>query len=261
MNLILFLLRIFLVIGILIFGNNIYSENFDIEIHKVYDGLLKTFVNNGFVDYKGLKEKEEKLDIYLNTLSSIEISDMTKNEQLALWINAYNSFTLKLILKHYPKINSIKDIPGRWDIKDFVVAGESYSLNDIEHKILRKQFNDPRIHFAIVCASKSCPDLLTEVYFADRLEEQLNNSTKKFLSDSKKGVAVKQEQGFFGNKKYSIYLSPIFKWFKEDFEKHSNSIIFFIKTYLSEENRQFINQHKDKLSIHYMEYDWSLNGK
>ncbi len=164
-------------------------------LHEPYDKLLRAYVKNGWVNYKAFKQQEARLDAYLKTLAQTDPAKLTKSERLAYWINAYNAFTIKLILRRYPKIKSIKDIPGRWDRREWTAGGKTYSLGEIEHQILRKRFNEPRIHFALVCASKSCPDLPSEAYTAKRLERQLTAAAKQFLADTKKGFRNPARKG------------------------------------------------------------------
>ena len=230
-------------------------------LHEPYDKLLRAHVKNGWVNYKAFKQQEARLDAYLKTLAQTDPAKLTKSERLAYWINAYNAFTIKLILRRYPKIKSIKDIPGRWDRREWTAGGKTYSLGEIEHQILRKRFNEPRIHFAIVCASKSCPDLPSEAYTAKRLDRQLTAAAKRFLADTKKGLQTRREKGFLWGHNNYVYLSSIFNWFAEDFEKHGGSVIAFIKPYVSKKQRAFLEKHKDDFSIRYLDYDWSLNGK
>jgi hypothetical protein len=179
---------------------------------------------------------------------------------LALWINAYNAFTVKLILSRYPDIESIKDIPRRWKRRDWLVGGERYSLDHIEHKILRKEFEEPRIHFAIVCASKSCPDLVAEAYVADRLDVQLTRAARNFLADPNKGFQAQREDRGSRGYRYRVFLSSIFKWFRKDFGSNNTELLDFLEPYVSPMDRAFLEEHRDELSIRFMNYDWSLNG-
>ena len=167
-------------------------------------------------------------------------------EKLTYWINAYNAFTVKLIVDHYP-IKSIKDIGGSvvmlnsaWDIKFFNIGGVNFDLNTIEHEIIRKEFNEPRIHFAINCASISCPNLRNEAYEVDKLEYQLNDQTFSFLNDKSKNHITNEDSK----------LSKLFNWFKADFQKNG-SLASFIKTYRSDFNAEN--------SIEYLDYNWGLN--
>lgn len=220
--------------------------------HMAFDTLLKKYVDEkGMVNYRGFKNDRKPFEEYITQLKQNPPNDenWSKNEQLAYWINAYNAFTVQLILENYP-LETIKDIGSKiqvpfintpWDIKFIRIGGESYDLNNIEHNILRKNFNEPRIHFAIVCASLSCPTLRREAYKAEILEQQLSSQAKLFLVDQTKNQIGKND----------IKISKIFSWFKADFTK-KGSLIDFLNHY-SPVEIDF------KAKISHMDYDWSLN--
>ena len=220
--------------------------------HSIWNKLLQEYVDTlGYVDYIGFKQSENELDQYLEALSSTNpYSDKwTEMERLAFWINAYNAFTIKLILDHLP-LESIKDIKqgipfvnSVWDIRFFNISGKKFDLNRIEHRILRKKFAEPRIHFAINCASISCPKLLNEAYVPEKLEGQLNEAAVDFLSDSSKNVISPDH----------ILISKIFRWFKGDFIQEMNLISFI---------NQFSNIEVNQTAkIEYLDYNWSLNSQ
>jgi len=217
--------------------------------HQQWDKLLKKHVNaSGLVNYKGFQKDKAELDAYLKTLGdNAPQSGWSSNEQMAYWINAYNAFTVSLIVKHYP-VKSIKDIAGNiykintpWDIKFINIGGKKYDLNNIEHGILRKKFDDPRIHFALVCAAISCPRLRNESYAAATLDAQLEDAGKGFLNDKSKNniTAGKAE------------LSKYFSWYKGDFTKNG-SLADFINKYSQ-------NKINGKTQINSLDYNWSLN--
>lgn len=219
--------------------------------HATWNTLLKKHVGNeGFVSYKGFIKDKTTFEGYLNTLSKTPPSDnWSKNEKMAYWINAYNAFTIKLIMDNYP-VKSIKDIGSSiqipfvntpWQYKFFSIGGEEMKLDEIEHKILRKQFEDPRIHFALVCASYSCPRLLNEAYTAEKLDQQLTTQAKHFLANKKKNEIT-------ANK---LLLSKYFTWYKGDFTKNGSLI-----NYLNKYAPVKINKDAD---IDYKDYNWSLN--
>ena len=222
----------------------------DAPKHEAWTKLLQTHVDSfGWVSYKGFRSDSLALNAYLNLLAACEPDDSwTKTESLAYWINVYNAFTVKLIVDHYPT-SSIKDIKSGipfvnsvWDISFIPIGTRLLSLNDVEHTILRKEFEEPRIHFAIVCASKSCPQLLNEAYETDELEAQLESQAYNFINDKTKNEIEAEE----------IRISPIFKWFTSDFTKNS-SLKEFIARYA----------HQDfgpRAKVRYLRYDWSLNG-
>lgn len=219
--------------------------------HAIWTRLLQGHVAaDGIVSYQGFLNDSTELNDYLAWLSSNRpVAESSDEEKLAYWINAYNAFTVKLIVDHYP-VQSIKDIKkgvpfvsSVWDIKFFEVGGEKMSLNMIEHSILRKEFNEPRIHFAIVCASKSCPKLRTEAYAAEKLEQQLTEQAVDFINDESKNYLEEEE----------IRVSPIFKWFQKDFT-HEMSLKAYIRQYAKHDFGLYAK-------VKFMDYDWSLNGE
>jgi hypothetical protein len=222
--------------------------------HQEWTTLLKKHVNEaGLVDYKSFIKDSVALNKYLAKISdNAPASSWSSDEKFAYWINAYNAYTVKLIADNYP-VKSIKDLAPKnavifinttWDKKFFSIDGKKMTLNTIEHKILRKRFNDPRMHFAINCASMSCPKLLNEAYEAKTLDKQLTAQAKDFLSDTKKNKVSKDNPE----------LSSIFDWFNKDFTKTGKTKIGFINQYAPVK----INENA---SLKYMSYDWSLNDQ
>lgn len=219
--------------------------------HDPFTRLLKEHVaQNGKVNYKGLLKDSSQLNAYLGQLrANPPQNNWSRNEQLAYWINAYNAFTLQLVMRNYP-VKSIKDIGSRlqipfvntpWDIKFIQIGQKTYDLNNIEHDILRKKFNEPRIHFAIVCASVSCPKLLNEAYVGARLDQQLTAQARSFINDGTRNKITPD----------NAQLSSIFNWFKGDFTKN-NSLIAFINQYASPKLQK-------NARISYLDYNWNLN--
>jgi hypothetical protein len=208
--------------------------------HLAWDALVRKNVgSNGKVSYKGFKSSATELNNYLAELSKeAPGSDWSKNEKLAFWINAYNAFTVKLIVDNYP-LKSITDLSKPWDTKNINIAGKMYSLGGIENDILRKM-NEPRIHFAINCASVSCPNLLNKAFLADKMSSQLALVTNSFFADGTKND--------FSSK--TIKISKLFDWYSVDFAK--GDVIKYINSNRTE-------QLSDKTKISYLEYDWSLN--
>ena len=219
--------------------------------NSLYAALLTKYVKNGFVDYQRLKTEEKKLDDYLKILESANTEKMSKTDQFAFYINAYNAWTLKLVLSGYPGVESIKDLgsffSSPWKKKICRIDGKILTLDDIEHKILRPKFKDPRIHFAVNCASKGCPKLISEPYEGDILDRQLDESARSFINNRNKNYLK-------GN---TLYVSSIFKWFSEDFK---NGIIPFFAKYATVDFKKQITAKADHLKIKYLDYDWSLNG-
>lgn len=219
---------------------------------SIYANLLKKYVHEGKVDYQGFKREEAQLDRYLQILEKVDPKRLSRNEQFAFYINAYNAWTIKLILSGYPGIQSIKDLGGflksPWEKKICRIDGNVITLDDIEHKILRPRFKDPRVHFAINCAALSCPPLANEPYLGSTLNRQLDDSARAFINTP--------EQNYLrGN---TLYVSRIFKWFSEDF---NNDIIGFILKYANADLKKNISAEKTNIKIKYLNYDWALNGK
>jgi len=221
--------------------------------HDGFTQLLQKYVSpEGKVNYNGFIRDSVALNQYLSLLGANPPNTKTWSdaEQMAYWINAYNAYTIKLIVKYYP-IKSIKDIGNAiqipfintpWDIKFIRIGSERMDLNNIEHGILRKKFKDPRIHMALVCASRSCPVLLNEAYEPGRLDAQLSHQAKTFLADEGRNRIAPEH----------AEVSMIFNWYGSDFDKDAGSVRAFINAYSSTK----IN---NGAPITFLEYDWSLN--
>lgn len=214
----------------------------DLLNHSKWNTLVNNYVsNNGEVDYSSFKRNRAELQTYIEALQNhySNLENASRNEKLAYWINAYNALTIDLILRNYP-VESIKDIKDPWDQRLWKFGKKWLSLNDIEHNILRKM-DEPRIHFAIVCASESCPKLQNTAFTADNLEEQLTTATKEFLADETKNDISEND----------LKLSKIFKWFKKDFEQDGSLIDFL--------NRYSDVTISDKAKKSFKDYSWELN--
>lgn len=215
-----------------------FAQQIDHSIWTVF--LQQNVSEQGNVNYKSITSKDSDLNNYLNQFVDISPDNSwSRNEKLAYWINAYNAFTIKLITDNYP-VQSIKDINNPWDQKFIPINGDMLSLNHIEHEILRNM-NEPRIHFAIVCASESCPKLLNEAFVAEKLDKQLTYATKEFLNDTSKNKITANQ----------LELSKIFKWFSKDF-KQNGSLIDFLNQFTE------VNISEDT-KIKYLDYSWELN--
>ena len=215
---------------------------------SVFNSLLSKNVDTkGNVNYKGLKADEAKLDTYLSYLEKTDPSSWSTNKQKAFWINAYNAYTIKLILENYP-LKSITKIKKKgknaWKISFAKVGSKTYTLDHIEHKILRAKLFDPRIHVGVNCASGSCPKLHNVAFTEANIDAELEKLMKSFINDSKRNKL---------NKKNTIHISEIFNWFKDDFTK-DGSVIDYINKYAD-------NKVDADAKIHYLPYDWNLNGK
>ena len=220
--------------------------------HSAFDKLLKKYVNaKGRVNYKGLKADQTELNSYLALLSkNAPAASWSKAEQMAYWINAYNAYTIRLVLDHYP-ISSIKDIGSKikipfvttpWAIKFFTIGGEKMSLDNIEHGTLRKKYDDPRIHFSLVCASISCPRLRNEAYTADKLDKQLDDQARDFLNDPAKNKIGKSE----------AQLSKYFDWYKGDWNNNGQSVAKWVNKYST-------TKMDENAKVTYTDYNWHLN--
>lgn len=215
-----------------------------VQVEKNSDGTLVTSV-----DYPGLRKSRNNAITSAKLAKVSNIENMNTNDQLAFWINAYNFLAINKVVNN-PKIKKLTDLntlfKSVWKQAAGKIAGKEYSLNNIEHSIIRKQFKEPRIHFAVVCAAKSCPNIRNEAYTGEKLDEQLNDQMKQFLSNTKKGMKIDKTAK-------KIYLSKIFSWFAADFNNKPLEWLF---------NKKMINQTvKNKYSLKYLSYDWSLNEK
>jgi Protein of unknown function, DUF547 len=235
------------------------EQSFDHE-HAAWTALLRRYVRDGLVDYGGLKAQGAgALEAYLRRLSSLgapEYARWSREERLAFWINAYNAYTVRDILDHYPldSIRSIGLLPGAAFRDRFIpmeaLRGRKLSLDDVEHDILRRELDEPRIHFAIVCASRSCPVLRDESYRARDLDAQLQEAAERFVRDPRRN-RYDAATGTF-------HASAIFKWFREDFERRAGSVASFLASYANEEAAAALRS--GSVRIDYLDYDWSLNG-
>lgn len=209
--------------------------------HSSFDQLLRKYVNSkGNVNYAGLKADKAKLNAYLKTLIDQPIQDSwSRNEKLAYWVNAYNAFTLKLIIDNYPTSSITKLKGGKpWDVKWINLGGQTYSLNNIENDIIRPQFKEPRIHFAVNCAAASCPPLLNRAWTASTLNSYFEQQAKAFINNA-------AYNKISANK---IQVSKIFDWYGGDFGNLIN--------YLNKYSTVKINANA---KVEFLEYDWALN--
>ena len=230
-------------------GSGAVSETVD---NSIYTDLLGRYVKDGLVDYAGFKRDESRLNAYLKILEEIRPQSLSREEQLALYINAYNAWTIKLVLSAYPGIRSIKEIGPFWSTpwrKEFIpLEGRTLSLDDIEHGIIRQRFKDSRIHFAVNCASKSCPPLAGKPYRGEKLNARLDAVTRAFVNDPRNNRLEGE----------TLYVSKIFEWYAADFE--SGVVSFFLK-YGDETLIKALENGQDRIKIKYLDYDWSLNSQ
>jgi hypothetical protein len=219
--------------------------------HEKFTALLKKHVDvNGMVDYKGFIADSTALNAYLKLLESGHPNEKnwSEDERLAYWINAYNAFTIRLIIRNYP-VKSIKDLGGSiyrvnttWDVKFINIEGQNYDLNNIEHSIIRKEFDEPRIHFAVVCAAVSCPKLRNEAYEAKTLDAQLEDQAIHFFNSKLRNDISP------ANPK----VSKLMTWYGGDFKDQAKDI----PTYINKYSKAKINEGVD---LEYLDYNWTLN--
>lgn len=211
--------------------------------HTAFDALLKSNVSaTGVVNYAGLKSQRPALEAYIKTLQEQGIeSTWSRNEKLAYYINAYNAYTIQLILNNYPLTSIMKINNGKaWDLQVVNLGGKVISLNHLENKIIRPQFNEPRIHFAVNCAAVSCPKLMNGAFLPNQLNSQLQRQTKAFINNTKENQVSPTE----------VKLSQIFEWYAADFGD--------IKTFV---NKYASTKANADATVSYNTYKWELNGK
>jgi hypothetical protein len=225
--------------------------------HSLFNRILSEYVDDkGLIDYNGIA-KDRNFNAYMDSLKNADVNSLTRDGQLAFWINAYNAVTIEKVIRWKPK-KSVREtlVPGVWISTKFfttrenVVAGKKMSQDDIENDILRKQFHDPRIHFAIICASMGCPPIPKFAYTGEMVQSQLESETRKYLN-SPRGTRIDRA-------KNTLYISKVFEWFGDDFVKAAGSVMNFIKPYLNEETLVFLNRNP---KIDYIEYNWALNAR
>ena len=243
----------YLILLTLAFNSFAFDHN-----HTKWNSILKRYVqiegSQSFFDYKGMKENLKDLQSYLGEIEGLkkdEYKNFTKDQQLAFWINAYNAFTVQIVTKNYP-LNSIKDIgyggfnPIKtiWD-REFIklsLSRRKYSLNRIEHKTIRKYFKEPRIHFAVNCASMGCPSLLDEAFVATKLNTQLDSVAKNFLTNTDKNK--------YDSTSKELVISKIFKWYGGDFKEQFQGPKGYISKYI---------EFPKGTNIEWDSYSWKLN--
>ena len=226
----------------------------------LYTAVLREHVHQGMADYRRLA-RDERLDRYLAQLAAFDPDTLpSRDAQLALWINAYNAYTLKLITSVYPveSIRLISDLgrtttdpeKGRpWDIPFARVGGHDYTLEQIEHEVIRPRFRDGRIHFALVCAAVSCPKLRDEAFTGPALDQQLNDQGRWFLTHRNR----------LDGRRRQAELSQIFSWFADDFGSSSASRLDYIAQFVTADLAKSLREQPERWTITYADYDWALN--
>jgi hypothetical protein len=218
-----------------------------------WNALLGKYVNDkGMVNYKGLKAADlAALDGFLGKLAAAKPATFANDkEREAFWINAYNACVIRNVITHYPT-ESVMKVPDFFKKKSFSVAGETVSLDDIEHVKIRPIFKDPRVHFALVCAAKSCPRLLNRAFTGMALDQTLDNQAREFLADPSKNKFEDSATGPVA------WLSQIFRWFNGDFVDNAGSTVGYLKKYAPASVQPMLAH--PALRIKHLEYDWKLN--
>jgi len=221
--------------------------------HQIWDRLLREYVDDeGRVDYQCLAaEGRSDLARYLDQVAAVDPEKMSDKDKLAFWINAYNAGIVAAILQQYSPETALSRLQlFRWYA--FPVAGKRRTADEIEHEILRQRFTEPRIHFALVCAARSCPKLRREAYIGDRLDEQLDDQARRFINDPARNV-IDPARG-------RVQLSSIFDWFGSDFAAADGSVVEFIARYVVNPEHRKLLQRRD-VRIEYLPYDWALNAQ
>lgn len=263
--------------GLLIMLLTNISHAFD-QSHKGLTAVMKKFNTGGLINYKGLKADPSLLTSYTKSLKEITTDDFQKwpeKDKVSFWINAYNAFTLKAIIDNYPikssffksviyPKNSIRQISGVWDKLKFPVLDKDLTLEQIEHEILRKEFNEPRIHMALVCAALSCPPLREEAFTGEKFEAQMKDQARRFFATPTNFKIDSSED--------AVYVSQIFNWFGEDFNKNygttdkfanhnekERSVLNYLSQFLSEADQRYLDS--AKYEVEYLKYDWTLNER
>jgi len=237
---------------------SVYGE----DQHGLFSAVLQKYVHEGRVNYPGIC-KDPRFEQYISQLKSTNPDRLRNNQdRFAFWINAYNAYTLKAVCERYP-IKSINDLHSGgvvlghvfkttiWDKNFVIVNNQPTNLNAIEHERIRPVYMDPRAHFALVCASKSCPDLRPEAYEGEKLDSQLNDQARQFLNHPQKNR--------FDIKNKQAYISKIFAWYAKDFGKSGREILLYLSKFLPENIAESIQSAPDRWTIHHLDYDWSLN--
>ena len=222
--------------------------------HDLFNQVLQEHVDeNGQVNYTKLKANPEKFEAYLDLLAFANPEELSYNERLTFWVNAYNALVIKGVVNHYPitSVRKVKLFNGFFSRLKFQVAGKMYTLDEIEHGTIREEFVDPRVHFVLVCASKSCPPLWNRAYTAETIEERLETATFNFVRNP--------EQVRIDRAKRRVYVSKIFKWYEGDFKEGYDGTVDFLSDYLPPEDAEFLESTEVKLR--YLDYDWTLNDQ
>ena len=227
--------------------------------HADFDTLLRQNVDQGLVDYDAFARSEE-FGRYLEQLATANLDGLSEADRLAFWINVYNAYTIQLVNSHEER-ESIRNInktlgflqlKGPWSEEIVRAAGRTLSLDDVEHEVIRKQFDEPRIHFALVCAALGCPPLRSEAYTGTLLEEQLEDQARLFLRRS-------PEKNSVDTAKETVWVSPILVWYRDDFGKNDQALGRFLGRYWPDGPEKALLE-LGRFHLRETEYDWALNS-
>lgn len=230
-------------------------------VADAWDSVLRSYVDGeGLVDYARLqRDGKAELEAYMQLQAAAEPSGFANDaEKIAYWINAYNSVVIWQVVERYP-LESVRDVGHLWGLvggffkQQYPVAGRQMSADDIEHDTLRAGFDDERIHWVLVCAAFGCPRLLDRAYRAESLDETLRAQSFEFLAEPR-GLQIDREAG-------TLWLSSYFDWYAGDFEKVAPSVIEYVLRYAPAEAAAWIRDHRDSMTVRFMEYDWALNSQ
>ena len=207
--------------------------------------LLQSSVKNGQVDYATIKQNDNQIDQLYQEIGEMSLKDASEDEKKAFYINAYNLITIYQVKENYP-LKSPMDVKGFFDEKKHTVAGESLTLNALEKEKLLKPYQDPRVHFVLVCAAQSCPPLASTAYRADQLDKQLEEKTRQALNNPQYTRVDKAAK--------KVEVSKIFDWYQDDFTRNNPSVLAYINQYRNKPIPQ-------DYTVNYYEYDWKLNNQ
>ena len=235
-------------------SNNANAEIID---HQIWHKILKTYIQadhsgiNLFAYAQVTKKDKMALDTYINNLSKLDPTSYSRSEQMPYWINLYNAATIQLVLNNYPidSITELGETPdsfGPWNDKILSVNTQALSLNNIEHDILRANWQDKHIHYAVNCASFSCPNLMAEAFTADNLARLLKQGAKDYINHPR---GTKFENG-------QLKMSSIFEWYKVDFGGNNQDLVAHFKDYADKKLLKRLSGYKGEISH---DYNWSLN--
>ncbi len=231
------------------------ATGYDVE---AWARVLDNYQRPGGLAYAALQTDRQDLDVFLDSLAATRPDEMSAEEQKAFWCNAYNAVMVHYVLERYPDIESVQEIDGVFDELRFAVAGEELTLDEIETRA--RDLGDPRVHFAVVCASTSCPDLGAEPYRGEEIDQQLDDDMRTFLADPTKGLRYDEESN-------TLWLSSIFKWYAGDFTGGSTVVAFFARgkvvgwllPRLPSVLAETIERREPR--VRYLDYDWGLNDR